>query len=156
MLQCSVAVLVYSIPLQCLGYLTLGSEYEPIPIMPCFHRAARSQQGNKAPAVELSSIYYDDPKMKPIAYNIAMKSAFWAAMQATEQAFRRWHQVMSRCQVPRDMVDLSAQLQPGSASLNTDGRADGRKCKGRARLGGIVKGLIVSGLVLIVHKKIAH
>lgn len=119
-------------------------------------RAAKSQQGNKTPAVELSSIYYDDPKMKPIAYNLAMKSAFWAAMQATEQAFRRWHEEMSTLEAARDLVDLGTQVQSGTALATVGGKADGRKRRRRGRLGGVVKGLVVGGLVLVVHKKVTR
>lgn len=114
-------------------------------------RAAKSRQGNNTPAVELSSFYYDDPKMKPIAYNLAMKSAFWAAMQATEKAFRHWRQGMVEQEGPRELDDRRTRGWSGP-----DGRIDGRKRRGRGRLGGVVKGLVVSGLVLIAHKKIGH
>ncbi|CAD7694897.1 unnamed protein product [Ostreobium quekettii] len=99
-------------------------------------RATKSRQGLSTPAVELTSVYYDDPKMRPMAYNLAMKTAFWAAMQATEHAFRKF---------------LEESGAGEATDSQTRGLAGGRQ-SGRRRWRKVVRGVVWGGIAFVLHK----
>ncbi|CAD7698295.1 unnamed protein product [Ostreobium quekettii] len=108
-------------------------------------RGARSRQGLSTPAVELSSVYFDDPKMRPLAFNLAMKSALWVAMQATERAFRQWLE-------NNDVATEQELRTPGHPvrGLPESARNAGRRRKGRWRK--VVRGVIFGGVAFVLHK----
>lgn len=107
-----------------------------------------------APAVELSSFYYDDPKMRPIAYNLAMKSALWVAMQATEKAYRQWHTSEGIVAQAQEVKGCTPQAD-GVFGGDMAGKPTDRKNGKRGRLCAVVKGLVFGVFVLVAQKKIA-
>lgn len=52
-------------------------------------RPTHSRQGRSTPAVEVASLYFDSPKMRSMAFNLAMKSGMWTAIQCLEENFRK-------------------------------------------------------------------
>lgn len=55
-----------------------------------YFRQVKSAQGGNAPAVEISSLYYDNMKISPVASNLAMSASMWTAIVATDTAFRKF------------------------------------------------------------------
>lgn len=46
--------------------------------------------GEKMHAVEMTSLYYDNAKMRPMAYNLAMNTSMWTGIVTTDNAFRNY------------------------------------------------------------------
>jgi len=53
-------------------------------------RPLGSVDGEKMQAVEMTSLYFDDAKMRPMAYNLAMNASMWTGITLTESAFRKY------------------------------------------------------------------
>lgn len=117
-------------------------------------RATKSRRGLPTPAVELASLYYDDPKMNPIAYNLAMKNAFWVAMQATEKAFRQWSENKGGVGQMQKLNGFKLQAEGDIMKDIVDTTTVKKTCK-KGWLRGVLKALVVGGVMLIVQKKIS-
>ena len=58
--------------------------------MVCANRPRTSAKGEKMQAVEMTSLYFDNAKMRPMAYNIAMNASMWTGILTTETGLRKF------------------------------------------------------------------
>ena len=77
--------------------------------------------------------------MRPVAYNLAMKTAFWAAMQATERAFRKF------LEESEGMSEAAGSQTRGLPGGRQSGRRQGRWRK-------VVRGVVWGGIAFVLHK----
>eukprot|EP00210_Caulerpa_lentillifera_P006606 g6311.t1 len=53
-------------------------------------KEVKSVQGVEGKAVEMSSLYFDNMKISPVAFNLAMSASMWTAIVATDTAYRKF------------------------------------------------------------------
>ncbi|GMH43566.1 hypothetical protein BSKO_11488 [Bryopsis sp. KO-2023] len=104
-------------------------------------RPVRSRQGRSTPAVEIASLYYDSPKMRSMAYNIAMKSGMWTAVQGLEEAFRKYKM---RTDEPQQPKAREAAGQDGVVRRNQ------RRRRPFSRVVSLAKGAVKLGVIVAV------
>lgn len=46
--------------------------------------------GERMEAVEMTSLYFDNPKMRPMALNLAMNASMWTGIVVTDTGFREY------------------------------------------------------------------
>lgn len=131
------------------------------------NRSVKSLQGLDKPAVEMYSLYFDNPKMRPMAYNLAINTSMWVAVQTTETAYRKAlekmkHPNRSNAHNTAQPSSSSGMMMSGTPqmtddlhnpNLNTQIDANNDSDKRGLRFGYKALLALIGAITFVTHKK---
>lgn len=92
--------------------------------------------------VEMESVYFDDMKIRAMAFNLAMSTSMWTAIVATESAFRKF-------QSRQNPVPETNKAEDKTKAKNDKFEKD--KSKGKRIW--LTLGLTIVGVLALKHRK---